>query len=202
VSNDETTITSVSMSTISLSPEAAWASESWGTCGDEVDGSTIVCTQDQGPLEEGDYWLFETTYADDIKSNVDCDDGEVMCDQYQYGLVFDREGVRNYDSERYPNDFFNGTDAWLVLNNSVWGPALVATDASEEIFQLFPGRFRVYIKGQTISWLIPADPALDGVIGARTSVFRYLGDFGFQDEWAGSVTPEVGQPLIPLKFTF
>lgn len=160
-------------------------------CGPGEYGYTVC---GQAPFPAGAAIVIGVIYDDDIAIQ----DPQNI---YQYGFVFDSDGdeTNNYAaSERFPNDFFDGTDLFYVL---AYTPAngweLTSTDVRGERKQIATGA-RAIINGNTIIMVIPAgEISLERPL-FRLTAFRHTGDYGINPphDWDADVVPPVDEPLL------
>jgi hypothetical protein len=125
-------------------------------------------------------------------------------DLYQYGFVFDANGVvaDNYTpSPQYPNDFFGGTDLWIEANRTAAGAwSAKATNAAGGSITAATTSAHVFISGSAIGALVPASELSVALPSFRVTAFRHSGDYGMNPphDYDGSVHPAVADGLAPF----
>ena len=159
-------------------------------CG-EGDYAYVLCASDD-ELVPGEYAMLWMKTQSDFPVETES--------YYQYGFVVDRDGDsdNNYESLMYPDDFFNGTDFWVVLSKAPGeGWSIAVQDATDGVITpIEDAKVRVIADTRGyITALVPASLLGAGPRAYRTTIHKHLGDLGENEPWSGAVVPPVSSPL-------
>jgi hypothetical protein len=164
-------------------------------CGDGPNGFTI-CADFPAPAPGGQ-WLLLTMIVDD---NIPLDDAT---NWYQYGFVFDADGVstNNYVPDpEFPNDFFQNTDRWYSVEyNPAEGWGLSVVDARAAKVQAVFSAASATIRDNTILLAVPMSEFGSNNPAYRLTAFTHTGDFGLSGgDWNADYEPDVNEDLADL----
>lgn len=121
---------------------------------------------------------------------------------YQYGVVFDRDGVESGNYRARPPfryDTYDNTDLWVEVTGGPDGLGLNILDATD--FSKVPTGGRVVVRGAAIAVFIPQtifpSSPYSPAVPYRSTAFWHLGDFGIDPphEFNIDASPIVHQPL-------
>lgn len=194
VAGDHTTLTGLFAMRLTLAQAVIDAL----TCGPGPGpGDFTICPPGSNPLVAGDTIAVIATLGAPMPLN---DSGN----RYQYGFVFDANGVAtdNYvPLPQYPNDFFSGTDLWFAANRTTAGVwSLSATSAAGGATTPVATRAHGFVSGNAMGLLVPASELTSATPPLRVTAFRDTGDYGMNPpyDWDGSVYPAVADGLMPF----
>lgn len=157
---------------------------------------TTLCAS-TSPLPEGDYVLVAAVMGDTLRF----DDAEHF-HQFSFGFDSNGDAADNYvASPQYPNDFWDGLDTVLVIDDAPGAPpTLSALDLKTTPFTPLVSRARVTWSGDTLLAILPADELATVCPDHRFTSFVHLGDYGLTapNWWAGDTEPVVHAPLEPV----
>ena len=123
-------------------------------------------------------------------------------DYYIHSFVFDGDCQAGNDYEpspAYPNDFFQETDTWYMVNvGGTDAPTLSRTVVQDDnSLTSTTTQARVVIRDDTMVAVIPADEFSCAEPSFRVTAFRHTGDWGMgaDHDWSGDTEPPVDQGL-------
>ncbi len=158
--------------------------------GNHWDAPKLLSTQD--PQNEENWVIFFNV----LEQSIPLADPD---NQYQYGVVFDRDGNTNNNYQPHPdyaNDFFKDTDFWIVAYyHPDYGWGLTISDATNGVITTATSAAKMLISGNTIIVFIPRSEFSAQNIGYRVTAFRHDGSW-VDDVNAGADTqPSVDDGL-------
>ena len=162
-------------------------------CGQSDNGLTLCAGANDSMTT--DYLVTGTAVAEAIP---------VSGDQFfQYGFVFDADGVpdNNYEAPpAYPQDFFDGTDLWYAVSYTpADGWSLQVTDARGGSPVSMSSDARVIISDNAMVLVAPREDIPGDAPDSRVTAFRHEGDWGANASWSGDVIPTVDEGLRPFE---
>lgn len=163
-------------------------------CGDGVFGRTL-CPTPAATQAPGDWILISARLYGETPGN----DPKY---QYQYGFVFDADGVpsNNYRAKApFTQDYFDNTDRWY---EAVYAPGTgwqmkVRTANASNVVTPVASAARIILGYDTISLAVPKSEFASANPGYRVTAFRHTGDFGQMPpyDYSADAHPKVGDPL-------
>jgi hypothetical protein len=170
-------------------------------CGEGDVGFTF-CPTPLGSSPGGEHLVIMARF--DAPLSVAVDDGQ---SQYQYGFVFDSDGVaeNNYQaSASFPNDFFDGTDRWYVVSygaSSGW--TMQVSQVTSGAPAVVPSAARIVLVDELMVLIVPASEFSIAEPPYRSTAFWHTGDFGRNPPhtWSGDVEPPVAEGLSTEYFS-